>query len=77
MDDKTIIHFRITMSLRTRGYKLTRENYDIISNKSTHENNMIYIQALKRNDEKLIEAYSEIYMEFGVLSASANIDSAL
>ena len=45
MDDKTIIHFGITMSLRTRGYKLTRENYAIISNKSTHGNNMIYIQA--------------------------------
>jgi hypothetical protein len=34
MDDKSIIHFGITMSLRTRGYKLTRENYAIISNKS-------------------------------------------
>ena len=39
------------------------ENYAIISNKSTHGNNMIYIQALKRNDEKPIEAYSEIYAD--------------
>jgi hypothetical protein len=63
MDDKTIFHFGITMSLRTRGYKLTRENYAIISNKSTHGKNMIYIQALKKNDEKLIKAYSEIYAD--------------
>lgn len=63
MDDKSIIHFGITMSLRTRGYTLTRENYAIISNKSTHGKNMIYIQALKKNDEKLIKAYSEIYAD--------------
>ncbi|HBV85506.1 MAG TPA: hypothetical protein DEF42_02310 [Desulfosporosinus sp.] len=63
MDDKSIIHFGITMALRTRGYNLTRENYAIISNKSTLGKNMIYIQALKKNDEKLIKAYSEIYAD--------------
>lgn len=63
MDDKSINHFGITMALRTRDYKLTRENYAIISNKSTHGKNMIYMQALKKNDEKLIKAYSEIYAD--------------
>lgn len=63
MNDKSITHFEITMALRTRGYKLTRENYAIISNKSTHGKNMIYMQALKKNDEKLIKTYSEIYAD--------------
>lgn len=63
MDDKSITHFGIIMTLRTRGYKLTRENYAIISNKSKHGKNMIYMQALKNNEEKLIKVYSEIYAD--------------
>lgn len=51
------------MTLRTRGYKLTRDNYATISNKSILEKNKIYIQALERNDEKLIKAYFEIYAD--------------
>ena len=63
MDNKSITNFGITMTLRTRGYKLTRENYAIISNKSTHGKNTIYMQALKNNNEKLIKAYSEVYAD--------------
>lgn len=63
MDDKSITHFGITMALRTRGYKLIRENYAVISNKSTNGKNVIYMHALKKNDEKLIKAYSEIYAD--------------
>lgn len=63
MDDKSITHFGITMKLKTRGYKLTRENYALISNKSTHGKNIIYMHALKNNDEKLIKIYSEIYAD--------------
>jgi len=63
MNDKSISHFGISMALRTRGYKLTRENYAIISNKSTLGRNMIFLQALKNNDEKLIKSYSKIYAD--------------
>lgn len=63
MDDKKIVHFGITIMPRTRGYKLTRDNYAVISNKSTHGKNMIYMQVLKNNDEKLIKAYTEIYAD--------------
>jgi hypothetical protein len=62
MDDK-VVHFGITMTLRTRGYYLTRENYATISNKSTHGKNTIYIQALATNNEKLLKDYSKIYAD--------------
>ncbi|MBU5428420.1 hypothetical protein KQI41_18685 [Tissierella pigra] len=63
MIDKAVTHFGITMTLRKRGYKLTRDNYAIISNKSTFGKNMIYKKALENNDEKLIKSYSEIYVD--------------
>lgn len=63
MDNKAVTHFGITMNLKTRGYKLTRENYAIISKKSTRGKNIIYIQALKDNDEKWIERYSRKYAD--------------
>lgn len=63
MNDKSITHFGIIMTSKTRSYKLNRENYVTISYKSTLGKNKIYIQALERNDEKLMKAYSEIYAD--------------
>lgn len=63
MDNKSITHFGITMTLRTRGYKLSRENYAIISNRSTFGKNIVYMHALENNNEKFIKGYSEIYAD--------------
>lgn len=63
MYDKTIIHFGITLNLRTRGYELTRENYAVISNKSSLGKNTLYMNALRKKDEKLIKSYSGIYAD--------------
>lgn len=63
MDDRKIVHFGITIMPRTRGYKLTRENYAVISNKSSLGKNMIYMRALINNDEELIKAYSEVFAD--------------
>lgn len=63
MKDRSITHFGISLALKTRGYELTRDNYAVISNKSSIVKNRVYIQALQRNDEKLIKGYSEIYAD--------------
>jgi len=63
VDDKTIIHYGLNVKIKTRGYKLTRENYAIVSDKSSIGKNMFYMQALKENNEKLIKSYSEIYVD--------------
>lgn len=63
MNDKSVTHFGIILASRTHGYKLTRENYATISDKSTFGKNTIYIQAIERNDEKLMKAYSEVYAD--------------
>ncbi|WMJ84451.1 hypothetical protein ACS3UN_07135 [Oscillospiraceae bacterium LTW-04] len=52
------------MNFRTRGYKLTRENYADVSNKSTLGKNLIYIKALEDKDENLIKCYSEVYADY-------------
>ncbi len=63
MNDKSITHFGITVSIGARGYTLTRDNYATVENRSTLGKNKLYIQALERNNEKLIKAYSEIYVD--------------
>lgn len=63
MNNKSITHFGITMTPRTRGYKLTRENYAIISNRSTFGKNRGYMQAIKNNNQNEIKSYSEIYAD--------------
>lgn len=63
MDDKTIIHFGLTITTRTRGYQLNRENYAVISNRSTLGKSTLYMQALRENNEKLINSYSEIFAD--------------
>lgn len=63
MGDEPVIHFGIAMMLKSRGYRVTRDNYATISNKSTHGKNMCYIQALKDNDQRIIGLYSKIYAD--------------
>jgi len=62
-NDTAVVHFGITMKLKTRGYKLTRENYAVISNKSSLGKNALYIQALNKNDERILSAYTKIYAD--------------
>lgn len=63
MKGNSITHFGLTLSTRTRGYELTRDNFAIISNKSSHGKNMVYIRALEENNSELVKAYSEIYAD--------------
>lgn len=63
MGDESITHFGIVVMSKSRGYRLTRENYATISNKSTHGKNMHYIQALKDNNQRIIEIYSKVYAD--------------
>lgn len=63
MDDKKITHFGVTVAPRTRGYKLTRDNYANVSNKSTLGKNMLFMMAIEKNDEKLINRYSSKYAD--------------
>lgn len=63
MGNEPVIHFGIAMKFKSRGYRLTRDNYTTISNKSTHGKNMHYIQALKDNNQRIIALYSKIYAD--------------
>jgi len=72
MGDDSVTHFGIAVMLKSRGYKLTRDNYATISNKSTHGKNIQYIQALKDNDQRIIEIYSKVYADEEGLVYSEN-----
>jgi hypothetical protein len=58
-----IVHFGIPMKLLTRGYKLTRENYAVISNRSSFGKNILYMKSLKNNNGLPTNIYSEKYTD--------------
>ena len=63
MISESVSHFGITLKLKTRDYNLNRENYVVSSNKGTMGKNRSYIQALKDNNQKIIDSYSKIYAD--------------
>lgn len=63
MAGKSVIHFGLPLSPKTRGLKLIRENYATISNKSTCGKNKLYINALKEGNQKIIDSYSSVYAD--------------
>ena len=56
-------HFGLEIKPRTRGFRLTRDNFITFTNRSTFGKDEYYINALKSKEDRILKMYAEIYSD--------------